>query len=612
MASTASKFISKYFCNAKSALRLDNAISIVLYTICAICVLVNFYVLLNRHSDTIYYLRIYHLVVGGIMISCGVVMLMFMWKAHSSSSMLKLPRPHTIPRPTLISAFVLTNGVALGYAYFLVFNVAFSNCDKLIDATNAEEQWLEAIYNLLMVLFCLLTLVYILQRSYYGSLETYFDILMRRWVNVVLFIVWIKIVIFKGYLSYQELCQREEISGYWCPIIKRPYRCNPEEELKGTQKIWYYLHKGLLNSSVISCASEFYPVMLVAHWLACGRAEERADELIRRRQEKKSVRKMLTSVMGNVSQVYGIDAFKTQMPALQIQAWVKWVLISLAWTAVVVAILRWFVGFYFAIKFDDLHKIGSMTDDYMEFVASCAQLILFSLVYKWSLSVDEKRFDAHHRAEARGDLTLIFGSAAFMSVKLLLQILELNFQRADGFIGVQECIIRVISLTMIQMSEWLQLFCLRRIMALHFEDVHSSKAFLPSVALCSLMINWVCFGMTFFETNIIKYQLSKPDFNFSQATLISMIFTQTIYPADYLFTFTAAGCWMDVLLRYMEMGLFQLGKPCLETDDDGNGHPTPGEDRRRLSVVSNTDSGAHYYDPRRRKSSGNPLAIGVL
>lgn len=86
-------------------------------------------------------------------------------------------------------------------------------------------------------------------------------------------------------------------------------------------------------------------------------------------------------------------------------------------------------------------------------------------------------------------------------------------------------------------------------MALHIEDINYTKGFLPNVAICSVLINLVGFGMTFFETNLIKYQLSKQDFHFSQTTLISMIFTQTIYPADYLFAFTAAGCWTDVILR---------------------------------------------------------------
>lgn len=103
----------------------------------------------------------------------------------------------------IILAFVLTAGIVLGYSYLLVFNISFSNCDKLIDSTNIVEQWQEAIYSILMVLFCLLSLIYILQRAYYGSLNSTFDIITRRWVNVVLTIVWIKIVVFKGYLSYQ-------------------------------------------------------------------------------------------------------------------------------------------------------------------------------------------------------------------------------------------------------------------------------------------------------------------------------------------------------------------------------------------------------------------------
>nr|CAD2176973.1 unnamed protein product [Meloidogyne enterolobii] len=109
-----------------------------------------------------------------------------------------------------------------------------------------------------MISFCVLSLIYIFQRSYYGSQNTNFDLITRKWVNIVLTIVWVKIVIFKGYLSYQELCQRSEISGYWCPVIRRSYTCDPETKLKGTQKTWYYMHKGLLNSAIISCASEFF------------------------------------------------------------------------------------------------------------------------------------------------------------------------------------------------------------------------------------------------------------------------------------------------------------------------------------------------------------------
>lgn len=65
-------------------------------------------------------------------------------------------------------------------------------------------------------------------------------------------------------------------------MIKRHYECNPASELHGTQKMWYYINKGLLASSIISCASEFFPILLVTHWLACGGAEERAEDIEKR------------------------------------------------------------------------------------------------------------------------------------------------------------------------------------------------------------------------------------------------------------------------------------------------------------------------------------------
>jgi hypothetical protein len=69
--------------------------------------------------------------------------------------------------------------------------------------------------------------------------------------------------------NFQGLCQRKELTGYWCPVAQRNYTCDPSK-LKGTRQIWYYLNKGLLNTSIIACASEFFPVVLVAHWLVCG------------------------------------------------------------------------------------------------------------------------------------------------------------------------------------------------------------------------------------------------------------------------------------------------------------------------------------------------------
>jgi len=79
--------------------------------------------------------------------------------------------------------------------------------------------------------------------------------------------------------------------------------------------------------------------MLVGHWLACGRAEERADELIRKRQEKKSLRKMLQGLM-----VYGlVDRPKSQMSVLEMTKWTGILLVILSWIAVLTSTGRWFV-----------------------------------------------------------------------------------------------------------------------------------------------------------------------------------------------------------------------------------------------------------------------------
>nr|CAD2176974.1 unnamed protein product [Meloidogyne enterolobii] len=259
---------------------------------------------------------------------------------------------------------------------------------------------------------------------------------------------------------------------------------------------------------------------------------------------------MLQGMIGDVSKIYGLDPtaqIRRQLPPLNLPTILTASLVILACITAFLASLRWFVGLYFAILFDEMHKKGSMTDTYSECAASLTQTFLFVLLCLWARqAITVKRFCPYHKAESKGDLVLIFGSASFMTVKLGLQLVELHFQRADGFLSWPEALLRTVSLTLIQASQWLQYMCLHRIMALHFEDVHATRRFLPIVALSAVVVNWVGFGVTFFETNTIKYQLGLEELRFSQSTLIIMIFTQTIYPADYLFCFTAAGCWTDV------------------------------------------------------------------
>lgn len=124
------------------------------------------------------------------------------------------------------------------------------------------------------------------------------------------------------------------------------------------------------------------------------------------------------------------------------------------------------------------------------------------------------------------------------------------------------------------------------------------RHFLPFIAAAAMAVNAVDFGTTFFETNTIKYQLGLEEHHFSQNTLLSMIFTQTIYPvwielnewipfikfrpiicfvlrlldAGWMFWFGEFWDWIHLrltTLRYSEMGLFKLGMP-METKINEN------------------------------------------
>ncbi|KAI6215994.1 hypothetical protein M3Y94_00450600 [Aphelenchoides besseyi] len=531
----------------------------------------NTYALLNR-VDTIFYLRIYQLVIACIMVATSGIMIEFLF--YAKRNLPKLNAPHSIPRPMLVSSLILTVGIVLGYAYFIIFNLTFQDCDTLVDALNPSEIYLEIAYEIAMIWFCSVSFIYLLQRGYYGAVSRHSDKLRRLWINATVCIAWIQVVVYKGYLSHQVLCQRHELSGLWCPVDARTYTCVASETLEGTRQIWYYLNKGLLNSTVIACASEFFPVVLVAHWLVCGGAEERADHLIlkqRIKQKKKSVRRVLQRFMADMSRIYGAKHKHVSLPPLRTAATFAYILSTISCISIVVVVVHWFVKFYYTILFDKLFKDKWIVDDCVQFASGIMQIFLHLTLYFWATRIEERRFDAHHKAEARGDVVLILGCCSLLTVKFILQFVELVFQATNYFISPLSCILRNISLLTIISAEWLQFFSLRRILALSDRDVNSSRSFLPICAIAAFFANCASFGVTFFETTTMKYQIAhEKEYGFSKVTLMSMIITQTIYPADYLFNFTTAGCWMDLIYRYSRMGYFEMGKPLLDHADFDN------------------------------------------
>ncbi|VDL83083.1 unnamed protein product [Nippostrongylus brasiliensis] len=511
--------------------------TVFLYAIFQLSLFMNLYVLLSR-EDTLFYLRIYHSIIALLMFCCALVEIEFLIRTRKLG---KLEEPHEIPGPALVGAVVLTIGIVLGYLYFIVYNYAFQSCDKLVDAIYSSELWLEACYDVLMALFSAISLIYVLQRRYYGAINSNLDKIGRLFINITFSIVWIKVVVFKGYLSHQELCQRKELEGYWCPVTRRIYECSPSSDLHGTQKMWYYVNKAILSSSIIACASEFFPVLLVSHWLACGGAEEKAEDIQRRHQLRLGVRGLLKEFFKDISRVYASSS-GYNAPPLKIRAFTFWFFWILTPLAALAAGLRWMVYFYWTIDFDHLMEIHWLTNDYMSLISATLQLALFIGLYAFARSLSSDRLDAHHKAHARGDISILFGCCVVLFVKLA--------------------------------SQWLQYLSLRRILAMSDRDCRATKRFLPFVGVGALLMAWVHFGVTFFDTSLIK---------FSETTLVCMIFTQTIFPADYLFAFTASGCYLELLQRYLNMGFFQIGTPHISHashHDNHHGHHHHEEDSR--------------------------------
>ncbi|KAK6009560.1 hypothetical protein OSTOST_25502, partial [Ostertagia ostertagi] len=101
--------------------KIHHICTVFLYAIFQLSLFMNLYVLLSR-EDTIFYLRIYHLIIALLMVCCGVIEIEFLFRTRKLE---KLEEPHEIPVPALIGAVALTIGIALGYLYFIIFNYAF-------------------------------------------------------------------------------------------------------------------------------------------------------------------------------------------------------------------------------------------------------------------------------------------------------------------------------------------------------------------------------------------------------------------------------------------------------------------------------------------------------
>ncbi|PAV62676.1 hypothetical protein WR25_20409 isoform B [Diploscapter pachys] len=279
-------------------------------------------------------------------------------------------------------------------------------------------------------------------------------------------------------------------------------------------------------------------------------------------RKHRGIRALLNEFMKDISRVR-VDEYDENALPLRIHRSMVYFFWALIIVTCLASTIKWLIYFYYTIDFDDLVVQNWLVNDYVGIVANSLQIVLFASVYLWSRTVSDSRLDAHHKAHARGDVSILFGCSFVLLVKLILQSTETVYQHKDGFIAMSDAIISIYNIAAMQAAQWIQYFIIRRILALSDRDCRATKSFLPVFGIAGFLISWIHFGVTFFETSLIKYQLTDETFRFSQTTLVCMIFTQTLFPADYLFAFTASGCYLELLQRYLQMGFFQLGEPRL-------------------------------------------------
>ncbi|KAH7714549.1 Protein F55G1.15 [Aphelenchoides avenae] len=469
-------------------------------------------------------------------------MLAFIVMASRSARKLRKNEMHG---QTLVSLIVLSVGVTFGCSFRGVFLVANKDCDEIVDAieSNPLELAIDVLDCVLMTVFPLVALFYLFQRSAHGILDV-------RWKH-----------------DYAEICLHSDRSRFLCPVEVRNHTCHPHRDFEGLQAAWYYAYESLLEPATMSCISEYLPVLLVAHWLACGGGRHRTDHYSRGssgiayqlRRRLHLLRVMLKRSVVNCSH--------------SVMKWKCWnsVLLSLAVFAMVFFVEEWFSALYHAMvpgppapDFVDDGKVAGYGPFTLagQMVRHGVGILLCTTALLRLQLVPAEKLDSAHRAAARGDTTLLLGSLVAVSLRYLLEVANwqnlLAFGYATSFLSWWRTAMYLMALVV----AWLQFFALRRIVALRDAELKTYESFLPYIALASFVTNFYNFIATFLVLQRTSTYLKiDEDYRFPTNTLLCEILGNLLVPGDFLYDFTAVGLWSDVLMRYLSMGRFDIGYP---------------------------------------------------
>uniref|UniRef100_A0A915DZN9 Gustatory receptor n=1 Tax=Ditylenchus dipsaci TaxID=166011 RepID=A0A915DZN9_9BILA len=112
-----------------------------------------------------------------------------------------LADPQKISTTTIIIYLLLAIFFGFGYSYNIIYNIVYGHCDKLVESTNRAGLMIDQIYNGLMIVYAIVSSIYLYQRSLYHSHTDLFDVITTNIIDSVSAVLFVKSIVYKSYLG---------------------------------------------------------------------------------------------------------------------------------------------------------------------------------------------------------------------------------------------------------------------------------------------------------------------------------------------------------------------------------------------------------------------------
>ncbi|KAL3116600.1 hypothetical protein niasHT_001347 [Heterodera trifolii] len=489
-------------------------------------------------------------------------MLNFLFYMHTAGD-IHLTSPIVIPHPTFICALALTLCVTIGYCYIFVYKIALYGCDRAVESQDWQHLTIDSILRLTIAAYAFVSLIYIIQRSYVGNLRATFDRITRNTINFVFGLIWFRFLLLKALFIIEQFCRDQTdvdsvIKNFCPPYIKNGFSCS-KTSLHKEQHIWYRLHYGLLKSAIVTCASELIPVLLVAHWIACGQAKKIAQQSLTDRMMNKK------KVMTNYQKMFNLEVNKfPQMLMLIASKNHQITLKCFSILLIVLSILLWLLCFHNYIK-DNGQSVAVFVQDMVEVFTGIIQLCFFINLFILTRQIPKDGLDTTRAAESRADHVLLLGSTIILTVECVCELVEISYFSPKKRMHFVTKLLDIFYSLFTQLANWFEIYCLKKIATVNDDLVKRIRNTMPYVAFSGIILNFSVFVMTYFYIETEKHHLqeiirSLPSDYFVLVGVVGRI----LDTANYVYTFTSALCWVDVLLRYKNTKLFVIGGKYVE------------------------------------------------